>query len=191
MGKKFLEPIHAIKRPGVNELENFLLESDFFRAPASTKFHLSVAGGLALHSWNVYKALEPIAAKHVPGVDPDSIVVCGLLHDICKANFYKPEMRNRKNDRGQWESYACYGIEDKDPLGHGEKSVIILQRFIRLTDEEALAIRWHMGAWEAESYSEKQALNAAIDKSPLTRALILADTFSTFFMETNTEVKSK
>lgn len=157
--------------------------SDFFTAPASTKYHLSRAGGLAEHSWNVYRALDSMAPRYLPGMDHDSIVVCGLLHDLCKANFYKTDFRNAKNERGQWERVPYYAIEDQLPLGHGEKSAMMIQRFFPLETDELLAIRWHMGFSEAASYAEQQALNKALGRCRLLRALMLADQVAAFFME--------
>ncbi len=163
----------------------FLTESDFFRAPASggQDKHLCEAGGLAQHSWNVYHALKGIAAKYAPEAGQDSVIICGLLHDLCKVNFYKSDFRNVKNERGQWERVPYYSIDDQDPLGHGEKSVITIQRFFPLTEDEALAVRWHMGAWDAANYGQQQALNKAISKSRLLRALMLADQVAAYFME--------
>ncbi len=184
---KIIEVMHNLSRPGAKALVGFLEISDFFTAPASGgtngEKHLCEAGGLALHSLNVYTALNSMAPKYLPGVEHDSIVVCGLLHDLCKANFYKNDFRNVKNDRGQWERVPYFAIDDQDPLGHGEKSVIIAQRFISLSQDEALAIRWHMGAWDAQSYGQQQALNAAMRKCRLLRALIIADQVAAYFME--------
>lgn len=190
MQNKIISELGKIQRESAAPIISFLKSSDFFRAPASSDYHLSVAGGLAQHSWNVYSALVPIARKHVPSAPEESLIICGLLHDVCKANFYKPDFKNKKVN-GKWEQVPYFAIEDHDPLGHGEKSVIILQRFIDLTPEEALAIRWHMGAWDAETYGQRRALNAAMDKCPLLRALILADQFATFFIETKTDSKTK
>jgi len=177
-----------VTRPGMEKLLDFLTISDFFKAPASTTHHLAVPGGLAAHSWSVYQALKKIVWKHIPfsmeSNTESSIAICGLLHDICKVNFYKPDIINRKVD-GVWQSIPGYKAEDQDPLGHGEKSVIILQRFIELTKDEALAIRWHMGAWDAEGYMQRQRLSQAMDSCPLLRALMLADQLSTYFLESN------
>ncbi|MGD9642816.1 MAG: HD domain-containing protein [Elusimicrobiales bacterium] len=173
-----------VTRPGLEKLLDFLTISDFFIAPASTTHHLAVRGGLAAHSWIVYQSLKHIAKEHITVASASNVAICGLLHDICKVNFYKPDSRNKKVD-GVWQAIPGYAVDDQDPLGHGEKSVIILQRFIGLTKDEALAIRWHMGAWDAEGYMQRQRLSQAIDACPLLRALMLADQFSTYFLETN------
>jgi hypothetical protein len=111
-------------------------------------------------------------------VDKESLVVCGILHDICKVNFYGTGTRNVKNASGQWERVPYITVDDKEPLGHGEKSVIIIHRFIPLTSDEQLAIRWHMGAWE--NIKDTRSLSQAISRCGLLRALMLADQMATF-----------
>jgi hypothetical protein len=184
MKEQILAELEKITRPGANMLRAFLTTSDFFTAPASTQYHLAVPGGLATHSWNVYESLAPIVKKYIPETDIETVIICGLLHDICKANFYTTATRNAKNEKtGVWEKVPYITVADQDPLGHGEKSVIIIQRHIPLNPAEALAIRWHMGAWEADGYGPRKALGAAIDICPLLRALMLADQLSTYFIE--------
>ena len=121
-----------IKRPGSEELLKWLKNADFFVAPASSRFHLAKPGGLVEHSIHVYERLRALFlmektrnAGEVASLTPEeeeTVAICGLLHDICKVNFYDIEMRNRKNDQGNWEKYAAYTIKDKLPYGHGEKS---------------------------------------------------------------------
>lgn len=173
----------AVNRPGVDNLIDWLEnKSDFFTAPASTQYHGAVQGGLLEHSLAVHDALLDIMGTFNIDATPETIVIVSLLHDICKANFYAASTRNVKNEQtGQWEKKPFYKIEDKFPYGHGEKSVFILREFIPLSAEEAMAIRWHMGAWGAESYSDKQALRSAMDKYPLILALQTADQAATFF----------
>lgn len=184
MKDQILTELRKVKRPGIESFINYLeKETDFFKAPASSEFHLSIPGGLAQHSWNVYQALTPIAKKYVPDVKEESIILSGLLHDLCKTNFYKNDFKNKKNDAGVWEKVPYYSIDDKDPFGHGEKSVILINRYMSLEKDEALAIRWHMGAWDAEGYMSRKCLNSALDKCKLLKALMLADQLSTFFME--------
>lgn len=143
-----------IKRPGAEEFLKWLESTDFFSAPASTRFHLAQPGGLVEHSVHVYerlKALCELEENLTPahqGPTAETIAVCGLLHDICKANFYGVEMRNRKNKQGKWEQYPFYIVNDQLPYGHGEKSVYIINGFMKLTREEAMAIRWHMGGFD-------------------------------------------
>ena len=137
-----------IQREGAQELLEWLQKTDFFIAPASTKFHCACLGGLVQHSVNVYRVM---LEKHFdPETDSEeSFAICGLLHDICKAEFYKEGTRNVKNEEtGAWEKRPFYSIEDKYPYGHGEKSVFLIERFMRLKTSEAIAIRWHMGGFD-------------------------------------------
>jgi len=153
-------------------------ETDFFQAPASTKYHSSFEGGLALHSYNVYKCLLDVIKmnKFVKfNFDFDSVIICALLHDLCKTNFYKVSTRNVKNENtGKWEQVPYYEIDDQEPYGHGEKSVMLIEKFIRLNDEERYAIRFHMGAYD-ESARNSGNINKAFQKYPLALALHIAD----------------
>ena len=137
-----------IKRSGSKELLEWMMKTDFFTAPASSKFHCACEQGLVMHSLSVYHTL---VEKHFePDKDsPESFAICALLHDLCKAQFYKVSTRNVKNDEtGQWEKKPFYAIEDAFPYGHGEKSVFLIERFMRLKTSEAVAIRWHMGGFD-------------------------------------------
>lgn len=129
----------AQRRKGIDKLLAWLETTDFFTAPASTRFHGSYEGGLLEHSLNVYDAFQKLFGQD--GDDADSVILCTLLHDVCKAGFYKTEMRNRKNEQGQWEQVPFYTVDDQFPYGHGEKSVYLVERFVRLKTEEAVAIR--------------------------------------------------
>lgn len=139
-----------IKRDGISDLMKYLENSDFYTAPASTRFHLAEPGGLLAHSLNVYDQLLKLLDTY-PDVklSDESAAIMALFHDLCKANMYTPEKRNRKNSSGQWEQYDSYTINEKFHYGgHGSKSVFMLQNYIRLTPEEAVAINCHMGAWD-------------------------------------------
>lgn len=136
-----------IEREGAKELLEWLESTDFFEAPASTKYHESYAGGLAEHSVNVFNELIRLL-KAYPEVraTAETAAIITLLHDVCKANCYKTEFRNRKNERGQWEKYPAYTFKEDFVFGgHGSKSVYLIQKFMPLTDEEAVAINCHMG----------------------------------------------
>lgn len=148
--ERFIEIFTSqIHRPGAAELLEWLESTDFFEAPASTHYHGSYPGGLVEHSLNVY--YELIGAGRVPGVPTaETYAVVALLHDICKADFYAQSTRNQKNSDGKWETVPCYTVREKFPFGHGEKSAFLVQRFMLLTDAEALAIRWHMGAYDGQ-----------------------------------------
>lgn len=178
MKDQFISLLSQIERPGTNALAAFLGDSDFYTAPCSTKYHLSVPGGLVKHSINVYKLLALKNKQYKLNIDQESVLICGLMHDICKVNFYGTDYRNVKNDEtGQWERKQIYIVKDQFPMGHGEKSVIVLQKFMALSEEEQLAIRWHMGPFTDgfDSYSLSQAYYAACKESKLVTALFTAD----------------
>jgi hypothetical protein len=141
-----------ITREGADKLLEWLLTTDFFTAPASSRFHSNYDGGLVQHSINVYKRfkqnIENEFGKDQTLISEESLAICGLLHDVCKTNFYKQDFRNVKVD-GVWVQKPVYGVEDKLPYGHGEKSVYMLSGFMRLTREEAMIINWHMGGFDA------------------------------------------
>lgn len=187
---KFVEIYKAnITRPGADKLLNYLLSenSDFFIAPASTRYHCAYEGGLCEHSLNVYESmknyLERDRVKDQYGLSfPDeSIAIVALLHDICKVNLYRVSMRNKKNDEtGQWEKVPYYEYHDTLPYGHGEKSVYIVSSYMRLTREEAMAIRWHMGFSGEENVN---LVGRALGMYPLALAAYIADMESTFYIE--------
>lgn len=163
-----------------SKLIDFLCQSDFFTAPASTKYHLARPGGLAQHSWNVYRELSRLHMDYCPDIGEDSIIITALLHDICKANFYGTDTKNVKDEFGKWSKVPYITVKDLEPLGHGEKSVIVIQRFIPLSIDEQLAIRWHMGGWDSTDAMSRKSLNQAVEICALLRALLLADQMVTF-----------
>ena len=186
MKDRYLKLLSEVKRPGMDQLIKWLTDkSDFFTAPASTKYHGAKEGGLVEHSLEVHKNLDRIIKSCIfdmnTVIKPDSAIITALLHDICKANFYTVQMRNAKNDAGVWEKVPFYAIEDQFPYGHGEKSVLIAREFISLQVEEMMAIRWHMGAFGSEGYADRQALSAAMEKYPLILALQMADLAASYF----------
>ncbi|MBR5154919.1 MAG: HD domain-containing protein [Clostridia bacterium] len=177
-----------IKREGADRLLAHLLSpaSDFFTAPASTRFHGAYEGGLAEHSLNVYECLCDYLArdrvKELYGIEAsaETIAIVALLHDLCKMNFYKPGFRNVKDDNGVWQKVPTYEIDDKLPYGHGEKSVYMISGFMRLTREEAFAIRYHMGFSGNEPAGN---VGSAFEMFPLAFALSTADMEATYFLE--------
>lgn len=177
-----------IKRAGNDKLLEWLCNTDFFVAPASTKFHCACEFGLVMHSLSVYKVL--MERYFEEGKDSrESFAICALLHDLCKARFYKVSSRNVKNDvTGKWESVPFYTIDDAFPYGHGEKSVFLIERFIRLTPEEAMAIRWHMGGFDDSVKAGNFSMSVAFEKYPLAVKLHLSDLESTYLKERNTSV---
>lgn len=174
-----------VQRPGAEKLLEWLATTDFFRAPASTRFHGACEEGLVMHSLNVYHALMDRYFEE--GDSAESMAVCGLLHDLCKANYYKPGTRNVKNEAtGQWEKVATFNVEDQFPYGHGEKSVYLIERFLRLKPAEAVAIRWHMGGFDDAARGGCRAISEAYDAYPLAVKLHLADLTATYLMEKGT-----
>ncbi len=175
-----------IQREGSRELLEWLGKTDFFTAPASTKFHCACEQGLVRHSLSVYQVMRE---KHFdPQTDSEeSFAICALLHDICKTQFYKVSSRNVKNEQtGQWEKQPFYQVEDSFPYGHGEKSVFLIERFLRLKTSEAVAIRWHMGGFDEAVRGGSFAISLAYDKYPLAVKLHLADLESTYLREKGT-----
>ncbi|MBQ8568695.1 MAG: HD domain-containing protein [Oscillospiraceae bacterium] len=177
-----------ITREGSDKLLEYLLssKSDFFTAPASTRYHSAYEGGLAQHSINVYHCLkaymERPRVQEVYGLtaSDETIAITALLHDLCKVNFYKVDFRNSKNDQGVWEKVPYYTVDDQLPYGHGEKSVYIISGFMKLSREEALAIRYHMGFSGIE---DKNSIGKAFEKWPLAFALNTADMEASYFLE--------
>ncbi len=180
-----------IKREGAEELLKYLLTTDFFTAPASTRFHSAEDGGLCLHSLNAYnRLLENIKKEYgeewEEKVSLETITICSLLHDVCKANFYKTEMRNTKID-GVWEQVPYYSVDDQLPYGHGEKSVYIINGFMRLSREEALAINWHMGACDARAKGGSNTWSQAFYQYPLAFMFHISDMEATYLDEEKPE----
>lgn len=177
-----------IKREGADKFLEYLLSksSDFFTAPASTRFHGSHEGGLVEHSLNVYDCLhqylhrERVQEVYGLNYDEESIAIVSLLHDVCKINCYKPGTRNVKDENGVWQKVPTYEFEDNLPYGHGEKSVYILSGYMRLTREEAFAIRYHMGFSGNE---DERNVGKAFSMYPLSFALSVADMEATYFLE--------
>lgn len=183
----FNENVH---RDGAEAFLKWLQGTDFFTAPASTRFHGACEGGLVMHSVNVYNVLKDRYFEE--GDNPESFALCGLLHDVCKANFYQTSTRNVKNDEtGQWEKVPYYNIKDAFPFGHGEKSVYLIERFIRLKPVEAVAIRWHMGGFDDAVQGGSYTLSEAYKEYPLAVKLHLADLESTYLIEKNTSAVNK
>ncbi len=187
--EKFIEIYKKhITREGADRLLDYLLSpsSDFFSAPASTRFHGSYRGGLCEHSLNVYECLCDYLSrprvKELYGMNfsDESVAIVALLHDICKVNVYKAGTRNVKDENGVWKSVPTYNFEDKLPYGHGEKSVYIITGYMKLSRDEAFAIRYHMGFAGNE---EKGNVGQAFEMFPLAFALSCADMEASYFLE--------
>ena len=176
-----------IKRDGSEKLLDYLTNRcDFFVAPASTRFHGSFEGGLAQHSLNVYHCLKDYLARervrdlYKLSFSEESVAIVALLHDLCKVDTYVKDFRNVKNQQGKWEQVPTYRTEDKLPYGHGEKSVYMISGFMRLTRDEAMAIRWHMGFSGTE---DNNLTGRALEMYPLAFALATADMEASYFLE--------
>ena len=194
MGAKeeFLEIYNSqIHREGADALMDYLQnKSDFFACPASAKFHGAYAGGLCEHSVNVYRCLADYLARprvqELYGLEysQESIAVVALLHDLCKIGCYRAGSRNVKGPDGKWQAVPTFFYEDPLPYGHGEKSVYIITGFMRLSREEAMAIRWHMGFSGSE---DARLVGQALEQYPLAFALSVADMEATYFLEKSGE----
>lgn len=212
--KKFEELLLKVDRPGINDILAYIRASDFYTAPASTKYHSNFMGGLLHHSLQVFECLDKKSSgdkyniwrelMDTDKVPLESIIVVALLHDICKTHYYTTEFRNQKsydpekvaaaelrqvkkdsNGSFIWETVPAYTVEDKIPYGHGEKSVMMIENYIRLTPSERYAIRWHMGFTEPkELYG---TLSEAIKKYPLILATMEADLEATYIAESGNE----
>lgn len=203
--RRFETLLGSVQREGIPKLIKYIRSTDFYKAPASTHFHLACEGGLLQHSLNVYDRLSakkdsPFWGPLLEEVPDDSLIVIGLLHDLCKADFYIEGTKNQKTydaekvaraERWQvkhdaqgdfiWETVKTYQVDDQCPLGHGEKSVMLIQCYIRLTMQEVMAIRWHMGFSEAKK--NYTAVGQAMEKYPLVLAAHEADLEASKIME--------
>ena len=186
--QEFLKIYGNIKREGADKFLEWLESTDFFTCPASTKFHSAHEGGLVEHSVNVFHRLLTLVKQEFGKdwekvVSLESVTIIALLHDVCKANTYKTEFRNVKQD-GNWVQQPFYTVEDSLPYGHGEKSVYIINGFMRLTREEAMAINWHMGGFDTRVRGGSFSLSDAFYKFPISVLMHVADILATYLDET-------
>lgn len=176
-----------IKREGSKNLLDWLVSTDFFTAPASTKFHSCHEGGLLEHSINAYKRFKKLilaefGENYKERISDESIAVISLLHDLCKVNMYKQEMRNVKVE-GNWTQVPYYTVEDSLPYGHGEKSVYMISGFMKLTREESMAINWHMGGFDTRVLGGSYSLSTAFYSYPVALLFHIADVQATYLDE--------
>ena len=176
-----------IIREGNDKLLEWLQKSDFFTAPASTRFHSAHEGGLCEHSVKTYYRFIQNLDMEYDGmwedkISHESVAIIALLHDVCKVDYYKIDYRNVKKD-GVWESVPYFTVEDKLPYGHGEKSVYILSAFMKLTRDEAMAINWHMGGYDQRVLGGSYALSSVFYKYPLSLLFHIADVQATYLDE--------
>lgn len=188
--EKFKQYFSHIKRPGAGKLLIWLEEIGFFTAPASTMHHGAYAGGLVEHSNNVYRRLVRLAEEEdkrqgrtSPEYTVETIAVVALLHDVCKADAYKPKVTGLCYTHKAPAEKSCWEYTNNFPVGHGEKSVIQIMRYIYLTEEEVLAIRWHMGAFDYSTKGGNYDMNYAFAESRLAAMLHIADMMATHLDE--------
>lgn len=190
MKQKILSLLKSIDRPGIEQVTDYLIKSDFFTAPASTKYHGNFEGGLAEHSYNVYELFKFKNKQYNLELPEETVIIAALLHDLCKTDFYKKGIKNVKqgkkiNYRGQevdnWIEKEVWEVDDSYPIGHGEKSVILLQQLMRLTFEEIILIRWHMGGFEGGDNA--MTMYNAYKMFPACVALHTADMEASYFLE--------
>ena len=155
----------AGNRQGFGDFVEWLEDTDFFEAPASSKYHGSSEGMLCRHSLNVHYRMQSRQAEcNARGIRPESCIVAPLLHDICKVNFYVKDGEKYKYNNNLWL-----------PVGHGERSVMLIQQHMTLTEEEMVAIRWHMGAYDDAAKGGSRTLSEVFKKYPLALMLHLSD----------------
>lgn len=192
MKEEFISLLRSTEREGIDRVISKLESMGFFTAPASSKNHLCVEGGLLEHSMNVYKMAKMIreqllAVQPELKIKAESVIIASLLHDVCKADIYKKGLKWRKDDQGRWEQYEAYEIDYTNfPMGHGEKSVMMLLMCgLRMEQDELLAIRWHMGAWNLafQNFEDKSCISAAADKCPLVTLIQAADNLAAHVLE--------
>ena len=200
---RFESEMAKVNRPGVDKLMEYIRKSDFYTAPASTKYHLACESGLLQHSLNVLDALRGLltpadtqmttwhyttAGRAVETISDECVIIMALLHDICKTHFYGISTRNAKNEKtGKWEKVPFYTVDDKMPLGHGAKSAMIIKQYMELTSMETYAIWWHMGF--NGNMENDTCVGLAIEKYPIVLALQTADMQAAKIMEAGTENK--
>jgi len=193
--EEFLSLLKSTNRDGIDYVIEDLEKSGFFTAPASSKFHLNHESGLLEHSLNVCKIaldLREMMFKHNDllreSLPKESVIIASLLHDVCKSDIYKPVMKKKKNNFGLYEDVPGYDLDYSNfPMGHGEKSVmLLLLSGLEMTDDEMLAIRWHMNAWDMpfQSADIKGNYNKAKEISPLVSLIQAADGLASNLLET-------
>ena len=172
-----------IKRPGINNFMNYLLgsQSDFFIAPSSTRYHLSIPGGLCQHSINVFNRLVKEVESEYGSTDKspysmETIAIVSLFHDVCKVNFYKPYKKSVKDDiTGEWNKVDAYKIDEELPICHGYKSQYIVRSYIDLSREESIAIMSHMGGFDPTVKGGDNTISNSFEKFPLALLLHVAN----------------
>ena len=186
--------LQSTNRKGIDKIIEYLRTSDFYFSPSSTKFHSNYPNGLLDHSifvMSVALGLRETMVKLKPEfanrISEESVIISALLHDVCKIGFYVPKDKWKKDENNMWISYQGYDVEDTFPIGHGEKSVILLQWLgLELTMDEMLAIRYHMGMWSSNmiDYGDtNRAYFRAVNMCPLLTIIQNADFMASNMLE--------
>lgn len=179
--ERFISLCKTVNRDGIDDLLKWLEDNNFYTCPASSRYHGAYPGGLLEHSLNVYDEMIRLlgAYPEITSWSKESVIIVSLFHDICKVNMYATEKRNRKNADGRWESYDAYTIKEKFCFGgHGSKSLFLVQHFIKLTPEEAVAINCHMSSWDGNTN-----VGNAFEQFPFAWILHVADESATYLVE--------
>lgn len=206
MREEVISLLSSTNRPGIENVLTYLDHSDFYTCPSSTIYHNSCRGGLLAHSLNVYKAslrirdiLLDVALpeKNIASISNESLILCTILHDLCKTNFYEQTTKMYKDEAGAWHRYQTYQVNNHHPLplGHGERSVtLLLMLGLQLKPEEIVAIRFHMGMSDPGMFISpytKTSMMTSINDYPLCEILILADHMASFTMEREIDQKTE
>ena len=188
--EKFMELMRKTERAGVEDMLKWLDTTDFYSAPASTRYHGSYPGGLVQHTLNVAYELKQLVDFYDVKIPKDSILICALGHDFCKINTYRETIVNvppQRTKSGKWEQQQGYKKDEYLKLGHGAKSLSTLQDFITLKDYEKEAIYWHMGAFDLGQYNNINDLSKTFEENPLAFLLHIADMCVTYIIENEGE----
>ena len=187
--EEFISLLRKTEREGIENLIDYLEnKSDFFTAPAASKFHNNFEGGLCEHSLNVYRNFKSLLELKNIELDEKSVIITALLHDLCKCNYYIKEERNRKVD-GVWESYLQWTTNKSPaiPLPHASRSIRMIKSYIPLKYVEEIIIFYHMGPFGGEDYEYRNMMQLAFEKNPASLLFYLADTMSSYIDEKITE----
>ena len=181
--EEIIKRLRSTEREGIEDLIKYMEEYDYFTAPASTKYHSNFEGGLALHSHNVVNLLLRKKELFKLDVTDAECIIAGYLHDLCKMNMYVKNLKIAKDAKTQskWVGIKSYGIEEALPIGHAEKSLLIASRFIKLTPNEIMMIRWHMGL--PEDNGGKRAMEKCVEFQRAVAAIVTADYEASMILE--------
>lgn len=191
----YIEKLRNTKRDNIDNLIEYINATDFFNAPASTKYHSNFEGGLCLHSLLVSDLLHEKKMRFQYDIPDSSIDIIALLHDLCKADVYRKTFKNvivgEEIKYGKpfkkWDQVEQWNFEDNLPFGHGTKSVILIQNFIKLSKLETACIIHHMGKPEG-GFQETSAYNKAIELFPFLILMHTADYEASIFLEQSNKI---